>query len=111
MPSALLLYGLFLFALIHTIATQPKGKVKRMYEILNLKTNESHGSFATTTEARSAVTREGLTDWAIYEAFEGGLMEFSRAPGVVIPPTNPHARIASIVVADRLVEGMLSRGR
>lgn len=113
MPSALLLYGLFLFAiaaLVHTIATQPKRR-STVYEILNLTTDKSHGSFATMSEARAAVKHEALTDWAIYEAHEGGLVEWSRAPGVLVPTTNPRSPIASIVVADRMVEGMLARGR
>lgn len=82
-----------------------------MYEVLNLLTDESHGSFNTMPEARSAVTRDGLSEWAIYEAFEGGLMEWSRSPKREVPQANPNARIASIVVADRMVEGMLARGR
>jgi hypothetical protein len=80
-----------------------------MYEVVDVKKNYSHGSFETMSEARSAVTRDGLDNWAIYGPL-GGICEWSREPGVYIAPTNPNAPLAAIRVADKLVEGMLTRG-
>lgn len=80
-----------------------------MYEVVDVKQNYSHGSFDTMNEARSAVTHDGLTEWAIYNS-RGEIAEWSREPGTFISPLNPKAPIAAIRVADKLVEGMLTRG-
>lgn len=81
-----------------------------MYEVVDVKNNYSHGSFDTMAEADSAVVRDGLTNWAIYRATDDTIVAWSREPGVEIAPLNPHAPIAAIRVADKLIAGMLSRG-
>lgn len=81
-----------------------------MYEVVDVTKNYSHGAFDTMSEARGAVAFDRLTNWAIYGPL-GDIVEWSREPGVEISPRNPQAPIASIRVADKLVEGMLARGR